>query len=96
MINWNDINDNKLPTSLEEVFVLAETDDITRKVGIDPTFAGHNVWIYIGKFDKAIGWDLYGTDNRFKVMKWAYLDRETRSLLNPVLGEEQRVVNAVK
>jgi len=92
MINWNDIRDNMLPKSTEEVFVFAETDDFTKKMGKDPTFIGPNVWIYIGKFDRAVGWDLYGTDNTFKVIKWAYIDAETRSLLNSVLGYIKSVI----
>lgn len=92
VINWNDIRDNILPKSIDEVFVLAETDDFTKKIVKDHTFCGPNVWIYIGKFDKSVGWDIYGTDNGFKVIKWAYIDSETRSLLNSVLGDNKRMV----
>jgi len=91
MINWNDIKENKLPHSNEEVFVLAETQDLIKKSNNSIYNIGPNLWIYVGRFDKSIGWDLLGTDSSFKVVKWAYIDPETRNHLSSVLGETKRI-----
>lgn len=91
MITWNDIRENRLPQSNEEVFVLAETQDLIKKYNPLSNSNGPNLWIYVARFEKSLGWDLFGTDNTFKVVKWAYIDPETRNHLSAVLGELKRI-----